>query len=75
MRRFEYAITVEERSHAWTLWHQDQLGPGHALTKPILSFESDLHVLRHMSQEGWELVCQMNIADKLPRLVFKRRLK
>ncbi len=75
MKRFEYAITVEEASHAWTLWHQNQPGPGQSLTEPIMSFQSDLHMLKHMSREGWELVCQMNIRDGLPRLIFKRRLK
>jgi len=75
MKRFEYAITAEDSQHHWALWHQDQHGPGETLTKPMKEFGSDLEMLRHMSQEGWELVCPGFLRDKGPRFFFKRRLR
>ena len=75
MKRFEYAIVVEESQTVWTMWHQDQHGDGKSLTKPMTSFTSDLAMLRHMSQDGWDLVCPVTVHDRLPRLIFKRRLR
>ena len=75
MKRWEYAISVEETQHAWTLWLQAQQGDGKELTRPIRSFESDLAMLNYMSQEGWELCTTVQCHDRLPRLIFKRRLR
>jgi len=74
MRRWEYAVVVEEVKHLWTLWLQEQQGPGESLTQPIRRFGSDLDMLSHMSSKRWELVTSINMQDGLPRLIFKRQL-
>ena len=74
MKRWEYSVAVEETNHEWTLWLQEQQGPGAELTHPIRSFESDLAMLSYMSSEGWELATSIQLHDGLPRLIFKRRL-
>ena len=67
-------MVVEETSHFWTLWLQEQQGPGAELTQPIRKFESDLAMFSYMSGEGWDLVTDIQLHDRLPRLVFKRHL-
>jgi hypothetical protein len=72
MKRWEYAVAVEEARHQWTLWLQGQQGPGVELTRPICNFESDLTMLSYMSHEGWKLVTSVQLHDGLPRLIFRR---
>jgi hypothetical protein len=74
MKRWEYAVVAEEASHLWTLWLQEQQGPGAELTHPVRNFESDLAMLSSMSRESWELATSIQLHDGLPRLIFKRRL-
>lgn len=74
MKRWEYAIAVQEANYLWTLWLQGQRGPGAELTRPTQNFESDLAMLSFMSREGWELVASTSLLDGLPRLIFRRRL-
>jgi hypothetical protein len=74
MKRWQYAITTQETNFLWTLWLQEQQGPGAELTRPIRNFESDLAMLSYMSREGWDLVASASLLDGLPRLIFKRRL-
>ena len=70
MKRWEYVIAVEEDNRKWTLWLQSQK----SLTTPLREFESDLEMLEFMSFEGWELGTSIELHDKLPRLIFKRKL-
>jgi hypothetical protein len=74
MKRWEYAVAVEETSHLWSLRSQEQQRPGAELTHPIRNFESDLTMLSYMSREGWEMATSIQLHDGLPRLIFKRRL-
>ena len=74
MKRWEYAVVVEETNRLWTLWLQEQQGSEAELTHPIRNFESDLAMLSYMSCEGWELTTSVQLHDGLPRLIFKRRL-
>lgn len=72
MKQWEYAVAVEEAKHQWTLWLQEQQGPGAELIHPTRNFESDLTMLSYMSREGWKLVTSIQLHDGLPRLIFRR---
>lgn len=75
VKRWEYAITVEEGPGWWTLWLQkDDTGEVN-VENPQCSFERDVAMLAYMSSEGWELMTEARLHDGVPRLFFKRRLK
>lgn len=74
MKRWEYAIAVEEANNWWTLWLQEDSQTLGELETRLDSFKSDVAMLAYMSREGWELVTDVRLHDGLPRLLFKRRL-
>ena len=75
MKRWEYAIAVEEVAGRWALWLQEDNRSEVKSENPLGSFDSDVSMLAHMSREGWELVTGARLHDGLPRLFFRRRLK
>jgi hypothetical protein len=75
MKRWEYAIAVEEANNWWTLWLQQDSQSLSEAADYLDNFKSDVTMLAYMSREGWELVTDIRLHDGLPRLIFKRRLK
>jgi hypothetical protein len=75
MKRWEYAIAVEEVNNWWTLWPQADSESLKEAADCLDKFQSDVTMLDYMSREGWELVTDVHLHDGLPRLIFKRRLK
>ena len=75
MKRWEYAIAVEEAVSWWTLWLQEDEVDRAGNAKELHSFKSDVAMLAYMSGAGWELVTDAKLHDGLPRLIFRRRLK
>lgn len=75
MKKWKFAIVVQEPDQIWTLWLPEQKRSLLKSNPPSRTFRTDLEMLDFMSSKNWTLVSDIKYLDGLPRLIFKKRVK